>query len=155
MNWVEIFILIIGGVLSLLAVGMPVAFALLFVSIVGIAVTQGIGGPLQQFVLNIQSSVSSFTLLPVPLFILMGEILWQTKIAERALAALDKTSPIANMELAALRTELNKQILAGTYDTPLGKLSFTPEGEINQEQFYVAQIKMEADGSSGQFVFVK
>jgi branched-chain amino acid transport system substrate-binding protein len=72
-----------------------------------------------------------------------------------ALATLDKASPIANMELAALRTELNKQILAGTYDTPLGKLSFTPEGEINQEQFYVAQIKMEADGSKGQFVFVK
>jgi branched-chain amino acid transport system substrate-binding protein len=72
-----------------------------------------------------------------------------------ALAALDKASPIANMELAALRTALNKQILAGSYDTPLGKLSFTPEGEINQEQFYVAQIKMEADGSKGQFVFVK
>jgi branched-chain amino acid transport system substrate-binding protein len=72
-----------------------------------------------------------------------------------ALAALDKASPIKDMELAALRTALNKQILAGSYDTPLGKLSFTPEGEINQEQFYVAQIKMEADGSKGQFVFVK
>ena len=72
-----------------------------------------------------------------------------------ALTALDKASPIKDMDLAALRTALNKQILGGTYDTPLGKIAFTPEGEVKQEQFYVAQIKMEADGSKGQFVFVK
>ena len=59
------------------------------------------------------------------------------------------------MDLATLRTELNKQILAGTYDTPLGEISFTPEGEIKQKQFYVAQIKMDPDGTKGTFVFVK
>lgn len=90
MSWVEIFVIIVGGVLALLGVGMPVAFTLFFVTVVGIVVTQGVGGPLQQLVLSIQSSVSSFTLLPVPMFILMGEILWQTKIAEKALSALDK-----------------------------------------------------------------
>ena len=35
-------------------------------------------------------AVSSFTLLPIPLFILMGEILWHSKIAFRALDVLDK-----------------------------------------------------------------
>jgi len=72
-----------------------------------------------------------------------------------ALSALDKQSSLASLDLKALRTALNKQILAGTYSTPLGELSFTPEGEINQKQFYVAQIKMNADGSSGTFEFVK
>ncbi|MBC8163710.1 MAG: ABC transporter substrate-binding protein, partial [Roseiflexaceae bacterium] len=72
-----------------------------------------------------------------------------------ALTALDSATPLAGMDLAALRTELNTQILAGSYETPLGALSFTPEGEINQENFYVAQIKMNADGQTGSFQFVK
>lgn len=72
-----------------------------------------------------------------------------------ALVALDKKTPIKGMPLDQLRTELNKQILAGTYDTPLGEISFTPQGEVNQKQFYVAQIKMSADGSSGSFAFVQ
>ena len=41
-----------------------------------------------------------------------------------ALSALDKKSPLAKMDLAALRIELNKQLIAGTYDTPLGEISF-------------------------------
>ncbi|MBK9711863.1 MAG: ABC transporter substrate-binding protein [Kouleothrix sp.] len=72
-----------------------------------------------------------------------------------ALAALDKQTPLAGLDLAGIRDGLNKQILAGSYDTPLGKISFTPEGEINQAQFYVAQIKMDPDGANGKFVFVK
>jgi len=36
----------------------------------------------------------------------------------------------------------------------LGAISFTPEGEVNQTQFYVAQIKMEKDGSNGKFEFL-
>jgi branched-chain amino acid transport system substrate-binding protein len=50
---------------------------------------------------------------------------------------------------------LNQQLLSGKYDTPLGEISFTPEGEINQKEFYVAQIKMDADGNNGKFEFLK
>lgn len=72
-----------------------------------------------------------------------------------ALARLDEERGLDSMDLKTLRTELNRAVLAGTYETPLGTISFDPEGEINQEQFYVAQIKMEADGQSGKFVFVR
>jgi branched-chain amino acid transport system substrate-binding protein len=74
-----------------------------------------------------------------------------------ALAALDKKSPIAKMDLATLRIELNKQLIAGTYDTPLGEISFKPSpgGEIIQKQSYVAQIKMDQGGTSGKWVYVR
>jgi branched-chain amino acid transport system substrate-binding protein len=84
-----------------------------------------------------------------------GQMFAGVQVIVEALSALDKTKKLADMDLATLRTELNKQILSGTYDTPLGKISFTPEGEINQEQFYVAQIKMDPDGANGTFTFVK
>jgi branched-chain amino acid transport system substrate-binding protein len=72
-----------------------------------------------------------------------------------ALKALDKKTDVSKMPLAQLRTELNKQLLTGKYQTPLGDISFTPEGEIVQQEFYVAQIKMDADGSNGKFTFLK
>ncbi len=75
-----------------------------------------------------------------------------------ALTAMDKQTPIAGMDLAALRTALNAQVQSGSYSTPLGDVSFTKVpnggGEINQKQFYVAQIKMNADGNSGSFNLV-
>jgi branched-chain amino acid transport system substrate-binding protein len=79
------------------------------------------------------------------------------QVVVEALAALDKKTPIAGMDLAKLRQELNKSIIAGRYDTVLGEISFTssPGGEINQKDSYVAQIKMEPDGTKGAFVFVK
>jgi branched-chain amino acid transport system substrate-binding protein len=72
-----------------------------------------------------------------------------------ALRALDSKTDVSTLPLPQLRTELNKQILAGKYQTPLGEISFTPEGEIVQKEFYVAQIKMNNNGNSGQFAFLK
>ncbi|MBD2097956.1 ABC transporter substrate-binding protein [Trichocoleus sp. FACHB-591] len=57
--------------------------------------------------------------------------------------------------IAELRTALNQEILRGQYATPLGEIAFTPEGEVVQKEFYVAQIKMEGDRDSGKFVFLK
>ncbi|MBW4671755.1 MAG: ABC transporter substrate-binding protein [Cyanomargarita calcarea GSE-NOS-MK-12-04C] len=72
-----------------------------------------------------------------------------------ALRALDTKSKISTIPLEKLRTELNKEILAGKYNTPLGEIAFTPVGEVIQKDFYVAQIKMEKDGSTGKFAFIK
>ena len=72
-----------------------------------------------------------------------------------ALNAIDKKTDIGTMPLEQLRTELNKQLLAGKYETPLGDIAFTPEGDVVQNEFYVAQIKMEGDGNTGKFTFLK
>lgn len=72
-----------------------------------------------------------------------------------ALRTLDKTTKLSTLTLPQLRTQLNDTLLIGKYETPLGEISFTPEGEINQKNFFVAQIKMEADGNSGKFTFIK
>ncbi|MGB5959928.1 MAG: ABC transporter substrate-binding protein [Coleofasciculaceae cyanobacterium] len=72
-----------------------------------------------------------------------------------ALKALDSNTKINTLSLEQLRTQLNKQILAGQYDTPLGAIAFDSEGEVKQSQFYVAQIKMDSDGKNGKFGFLK
>jgi len=72
-----------------------------------------------------------------------------------ALKALDQRGKLAQKSLPDLRVAMNQQLLAGKYETPLGEIAFTPEGEIIQKDFYVAQIKMDPDGANGKFVFLK
>lgn len=72
-----------------------------------------------------------------------------------ALKSLDKKSKLDKLPLPELRTQLNKEILSGKYQTPLGEIAFTPIGEVIQKDFYVAQIKMDQDGNQGKFIFIK
>jgi branched-chain amino acid transport system substrate-binding protein len=72
-----------------------------------------------------------------------------------ALIRLDNVIPLENLDLAQTRALLNAFILIGRYDTPLGAISFTRDGEIIQGQFYVAQIDMSDDGTTGQFTFIR
>ncbi|MGX9687622.1 ABC transporter substrate-binding protein [Deinococcus wulumuqiensis] len=71
-----------------------------------------------------------------------------------ALKVIDRKKKLSTWDLAALRTELNKQVLAGKYNTPLGELRFDKDGEVNQKEFFVARIKMK-DAKNGSFVFDK
>jgi branched-chain amino acid transport system substrate-binding protein len=69
-----------------------------------------------------------------------------------ALRRLDKARRLETMDLKTLRSELNSAVLTGTYETPLGQIGFDPEGEIRQQKFFVAQIKMDAGAKGGRFV---
>jgi branched-chain amino acid transport system substrate-binding protein len=71
-----------------------------------------------------------------------------------ALKSLDKKNAINKLSLPQLRTELNQQLLKGTYQTPLGEIAFTPVGDVIQKEFYVAQLKMEPNGVNGKFAFL-
>ena len=41
-----------------------------------------------------------------------------------------------------------------TYQTPLGEIRFSPEGEVIQRDFSVARVSMNPDGRSGRFVLL-
>ncbi len=72
-----------------------------------------------------------------------------------ALRSLKQKRDLQTLPLETLRAELNQEILRGTYQTPLGEISFTPDGEVMQKQFYVAQVKVNPDGKSGTFALLK
>ena len=74
--------------------------------------------------------------------------------ALKALSSKESTK-VTDRPIGELRIALNQQLLIGKYDTPLGAISFTPTGEVVQKDFFVAQIKMEADGNNGKFTFLK
>jgi TRAP-type mannitol/chloroaromatic compound transport system permease large subunit len=72
LEWYLILLLIVGSLIALMAIGLPVAFCFMLVNIVGVFLLWGGGAGLEQLMLAIFESVTTFSLLPLPLFVLMG-----------------------------------------------------------------------------------
>jgi tripartite ATP-independent transporter DctM subunit len=90
MEWYEALALLLGTILALMAVGMPVALAFLAANIVGAWVFMGGERGVSQLLNNGLGSLTSFALVPIPLFLLMGEIFFHTGLGGRMFNAIDK-----------------------------------------------------------------
>ncbi len=90
MHWTFVLLLIIGGLIGLMGLGIPIALAFLGVNCVAMVIMFGGLDGLRQLILSMYSSVSLFALLPIPMFILMGEIMFHSGVAFRMMDALDK-----------------------------------------------------------------
>lgn len=90
MDWWLILLIIFGSLIILMLSGMPVAFSFLLINLVGVVILWGGSKGLQQLILSMGGSVATFTLLPVALFILIGEVFFQSGMALRAIDVLDK-----------------------------------------------------------------
>lgn len=89
MEWYVFLAAFLGALLVLLFLRVPVAYALLGIGIVGALLTfRTPEAALQQVVLSINSSVTSFTFTAIPLFLLMGELMFRTKLAQEALGEI-------------------------------------------------------------------
>lgn len=89
MEWWLVLIIIFSCFILLMLTGLPIAFTFLAINIIGVYVYWGGSSGLQQLILSIFESVTFFALLPIPLFLLMGEVLFHSGMGSRMLDALD------------------------------------------------------------------
>jgi tripartite ATP-independent transporter DctM subunit len=89
LDWWLILIIILLGILFLFAIGLPVAFSFFALNILAAFLLWGGQKGLDQFILSLYGSIN-FNMLPVPLFILMGEVMFRTGVAPRMIETLDK-----------------------------------------------------------------
>ena len=89
MTWWVTLVALFGALTVLLGLGLPVAFAFLGVNLVGALLFLGGEPGLMQVVRNGVASVTNFSLTPIPFFVLMGEILFHTGVAMKAIDAFD------------------------------------------------------------------
>lgn len=90
MEWYWVLALLVGGTLSLMLLGLPVAFAFFGANIVGAWIFLGGENGLVQVGRNIVDSIASFTLAPLLMFILMGEVLFHSGVALKAIDAVER-----------------------------------------------------------------
>ncbi len=87
MGWVEASLILFGGLIAMMGLGLPVALAFLAVNIVGALMFLGGEQGLPQLARNAVQSVTTFSLTPIPFFVLMGEVLFHSGVAIKAIDA--------------------------------------------------------------------
>ncbi|MDP4993160.1 MAG: TRAP transporter large permease [Marivita lacus] len=90
MEWFEALGLLVGSIMVLMAIGMPVALAFLAANIIGAWVFMGGDRGVVALLNNGWGALTIFALVPIPLFLLMGEIFFQTGLGSRMFSAIDK-----------------------------------------------------------------
>jgi tripartite ATP-independent transporter DctM subunit len=90
MSWEAAAWLMLGGSTVLLFLGLPVAFSFLVINLVGAWLFLGGEAGLTQIVRNCVVSVASFSLTPIPLFVLMGEVLFHTGLAVKVIDGVER-----------------------------------------------------------------
>ena len=90
MEWYSAGTLLIGVLVVLMASGFPVALAFMITNVLGIFVFSNGWSNLIQIVDNSTYLITTFTLAPIPMFILMGSLFFYTGLASRVFDALDK-----------------------------------------------------------------
>lgn len=90
MDWILTLTCLLGGVVLLMMIGLPVALAFLVTNVVAAFFYMGGLAGIDQLARNSIASVITFSLTPIPLFILMGEILFQTGLALKVIDGFDR-----------------------------------------------------------------
>lgn len=97
MEWYEATLFLLGTVLALMLIGLPVAIAFIGANILGAIYFMGGYGALElqasrgigQLINNAFPSLTTFNLIPVPMFLLMGELFFYGGLANRMFGAVE------------------------------------------------------------------
>lgn len=90
MEWYVFLLILFGSLIFVMGLGMPVAFAFMVIILVGAPLTWGLAPGMTQVIMSISANLMNFSLIPVVLFILMGEIIFHSQLAPLMLDTLDK-----------------------------------------------------------------
>jgi tripartite ATP-independent transporter DctM subunit len=89
-EWYFAILLMFGCLVILMMTGMPISFAFMFSCVMGALLFWGGWVGLEQLSMSIFSSVANYNFLPIPLFILMGDVIFSTGSGFKLIDAVDK-----------------------------------------------------------------
>ncbi|MBM3375800.1 MAG: TRAP transporter large permease subunit [Betaproteobacteria bacterium] len=89
MEWYWALSFLLGLVVILMVMGLPIALAFLGGNVIGAWYFMGGGNGIIQILSNGFGSLSSFSLVPIPLFLLMGELFFRSGLGMRMFNAID------------------------------------------------------------------
>src|SRR5207253_5427066 len=90
MQWYAAALVLFGLGVGLMMTGVPVAIAFFATNIVAAALFMGGAAGIMQVINNGFGAMTNFALVPIPMFLLMGELFYHTGLASRCFNAADK-----------------------------------------------------------------
>jgi tripartite ATP-independent transporter DctM subunit len=89
-EWYEALFLMFGVLIAVMFTGMPIAFSFMFTCIMGASIYWGGWSGIDQLAMSLYSAVANYVFLPIPLFILMGDIIYEAGTGTLVVDAVDK-----------------------------------------------------------------
>jgi tripartite ATP-independent transporter DctM subunit len=143
MEWYVTLLLLFGLLMGILLTGLPVAFAFTAINVVGLMLVYGSPRALSLLVPSAVDSVANFNLTPLPMFVLMAEILTRSGIASRGIEAVDRfigaipgrlsvVSVVGGTFWAAISGSAmaSTAMLASTLQTEMEKRGYKPQMSV-------------------------
>ena len=90
MEWYWVAAILFGLSVGLMMLGIPVAIAFFATNLVAAVLFMGGGSGIAQVINNGFGAMTNFPLVPIPMFLLMGELFFHTGLASRCFNAADK-----------------------------------------------------------------
>jgi tripartite ATP-independent transporter DctM subunit len=88
--WYWVALILFGSALGLMMLGIPVAVGFFITNVIAAVLFMGGGPGIQQIINNGFGAMTNFALVPIPMFLLMGELFYHTGLATRCFNAADK-----------------------------------------------------------------
>ena len=89
MPWYDVLGIMVGGIILFMSVGVPVPFAFITINIISAYFLMGGIEGVVQVSVNATASVTAFVLITIPMFVLMGELFFRTRIVVRVFDTLE------------------------------------------------------------------
>jgi tripartite ATP-independent transporter DctM subunit len=89
-EWYVVLLIIVGSFVVVIMTGLHIALSFFLITLIGAVFFFSGEAGLRQLTLNIYTSLSTFIMMPLPLFILMGEVMFQSGLAPKMIDTLDR-----------------------------------------------------------------
>lgn len=90
MDWQIAVLIVFASLVVLMLTGMPIAVCFMFINVVGAVLVFGYPAGLEYMVQSMWSSLATFTIAPIPLFVLMGELMFQARLGGDVVKIVDQ-----------------------------------------------------------------
>jgi tripartite ATP-independent transporter DctM subunit len=88
--WYWVALILFGSALGLMMLGIPVAVGFFITNVLAAVLFMGGGIGIEQIINNGFGAMTNFALVPIPMFLFMGELFYHTGLATRCFNAADK-----------------------------------------------------------------
>ncbi len=90
MEWQIAVMIVFGSLVVLMLTGMPIALCFMFINVVGGLLVLGYPAGLEFSIQSMWSSLATFTIAPIPLFVVMGELMFHSGLGGDVVKIVDQ-----------------------------------------------------------------
>ena len=142
MEWYFVILLFFVLLMTFIFAGFPIAFAFFTVNIIVVGVFIGLDSGMKTLINSSYDSLAKFSLTPIPLFVLMGEVLFQAGLVKILLDGISKLlgKVPARLSVLTIGTGTVLSAMSGSAVADAAMLGSTLAPEMQKKNYHLKMI---------------